>query len=398
MSALVAELWAWYGLTIFVIGARLASRRLLYGTFTKLGADDYIMVLVLISFTVLSVGVHILTYTPTNLIDPSDPVDLTPDTVKTRIFGSKMVIVVEQMQILTIWSVKACLLVMYHRLTTSLSHNMVVKLVAAYVAVGFIVMEVLFFGVWCRPFWHYWQVPNDSLECTAEHNHMITNAVVNISSDIMIIMLPMPIFIRAKLKLKRKLTLIGVFALGAFTILSAILNKYYSFSQTYGTEWIYWYIREAATAIIVANLPLTWTLLQRLFNLGSFHSKSSNRRTTMGQGTSRFRSVYGNLSSRIREETQSVRGHTTKDPEFNSTDSQEQINGSYGIPLQIYQKNEVHITTEAAPDGDSSPKWNATAMGVTFAMESNSHAKSSDDQASNSETEHGVVTRAYHEV
>lgn len=68
-------------------------------------------------FTVLCVGVHVLTYTPTNLIDPSVRITLTPDNIQERVFGSKMVIVVEQMQIMTIWSVKTCLLVMYHRLT-----------------------------------------------------------------------------------------------------------------------------------------------------------------------------------------------------------------------------------------------------------------------------------------
>lgn len=225
---------------------------------------------------------------------------------------------------------------------------------------------------------------------------MITNAAFNLSSDIMIILLPMPIFVQAKLKLRRKLILIGVFALGFFTIMSAILNKYYSFSETYGTEWIYWYIREAATAIIVANLPLTWTLLQRLFNLGSFHGKSSDRRTTMGQGASRFRgSMYGNLHSHVRDEAPSLRSKNKHSSDFTSTNSQEYINGSPGIPLQIYQKSEVHVTTEAATEGSSSPHWNATVSGVTFAM---SHPRdSSDGRTSNGDTEHGVVTRAYHE-
>ncbi|PSR99077.1 hypothetical protein BD289DRAFT_424537 [Coniella lustricola] len=397
MSALVAELWVWYALVVVVVIARLASRRLLYGTFRQLGLDDYIMLVVVVLFTVLSVGVHILSFTPTNLIDPSVPVVLDDQTIKLREFGSKMVVVVEQMQISTIWSIKACLLILYHRLTTNLQHNLVVKIVAGYTVIGFIVMEILYFGVWCRPFYHYWQVPPQSIQCSAEHNHMITSAVLNISSDIMIMLLPMPIFVAAKLKLRRKLTLIGVFALGAFTILSAILNKYYSFSQTYGTEWIYWYIREAATAIIVANLPLTWTLLQRLFNIGSFHNKSSNRRTTTGGGQSRFRSVYGNLGSRTGEEHRTVRDKDAIDLELSSSESQEHINESFGIPLQIYQKNEVHITSEAAPQG-AAQQWNASTAGVTFALEGTSGTESDIDQDAESRTKHGVSTRAYHGV
>jgi hypothetical protein len=55
-------------------------------------------------------------------------------------------------------------------------------------------------------------------QCSAATNHLITNAVINITSDIMIILIPMPIFLKSQLPLKRKAVLIGVFALGAFTV------------------------------------------------------------------------------------------------------------------------------------------------------------------------------------
>jgi hypothetical protein len=47
---------------------------------------------------------------------------------------------------------------------------------------------------------------------------LITNAVLNISSDILIISIPLPIVITAQFPLKRKLVLSGVFALGMFTV------------------------------------------------------------------------------------------------------------------------------------------------------------------------------------
>lgn len=52
-----------------------------------------------------------------NLIDPNDTTELTPENIQERIYGSKMVLIVEQMQIATIWLMKACLLIMYGRLT-----------------------------------------------------------------------------------------------------------------------------------------------------------------------------------------------------------------------------------------------------------------------------------------
>ncbi|KAK9413286.1 hypothetical protein SUNI508_02485 [Seiridium unicorne] len=386
MSALVAELWTWLAVTIVVVIARILSRRMLYGSFRKLQIDDFIMVLAVVAAIVLSVGVYILTYTPSNLIRNVDEVDLTPDDIALREYGSKMVIVVEQMQIFVIWSVKVCLLIMYSRLTTSLKQNLFVKITAGYAALGFVVMEILFFAAWCRPFWHYWQVPTDNINCSMERDHLITNTVFNISSDLMIIALPMPVFFKAQLPPKRKAVLIGVFALGLFTILSAVLSKAYSFGDPYGTDWIVWYIREANTAIIVANLPFTWTLLQRIFNLRSFHGKSTGNTPA---ATSRFRSTYGNLTSHNRA------GEKRKDDlDISPSESQEQING-YGIALKIYQQNEVHITSEevdARSGHQTPPEGIPASAGASFAVNGNPTRHENDDMSSTQEVDMGTVT------
>jgi len=128
----------------------------------------------------------------------------------------------------------------------SLKNHVVVKIVAAYVGVSFVAMEILYFGVWCRQFPQYWAVPPKSstlinsypafrcslfflyqvqlltsdvaAQCSAATNHLITNAVLNISSDIMIICIPLPMLIQSQLPLKRKAVLCVVFALGVFTV------------------------------------------------------------------------------------------------------------------------------------------------------------------------------------
>lgn len=63
------------------------------------------------------VGMTIVSRTSSNLIDPSEHVILTSHEINERVFGSKMVLVVEQMQMITVWTTKACLLIMYNRLT-----------------------------------------------------------------------------------------------------------------------------------------------------------------------------------------------------------------------------------------------------------------------------------------
>lgn len=71
-----------------------------------------------ITNTVFMIGMSVISRTSSNLIDPNDDTELTPENIKERIVGSKWVLVVEQMQILTIWTVKICLLLMYNRLTS----------------------------------------------------------------------------------------------------------------------------------------------------------------------------------------------------------------------------------------------------------------------------------------
>ena len=44
----------------------------------------------------------------------------------------------------------------------SLKQNFAVKVLSGYVAATFVIMEILYLGVWCRPIQQYWAVPPDN--------------------------------------------------------------------------------------------------------------------------------------------------------------------------------------------------------------------------------------------
>ena len=142
---------------------------------------------------VVIASVNFVAQNDTNMVDPSEASrTFTDEEITARAHGSKIKLVSEQMQCLTIWLVKACILLMYHRLTyvvqkpyyfssfpipsgtffanrpylgsMSLSQNRAVKGVAIYVGASFMVMEILYLGVWCRPFTEYWAVPPENSE------------------------------------------------------------------------------------------------------------------------------------------------------------------------------------------------------------------------------------------
>jgi len=277
------------------------SRKIHLGSIRRLQYDDWIMGLfVTAAFTALIVCSNKYVKAQSNLLPPGfDVGSLTPHDLERRRYGSKLVMVVEQTQIAVIWACKATLLIMYNRLTrTALQNeNLAIKLLSAYVAFGFVVMEILYFTTWCRPVSQYWAVPEPtSSQCNALINHRITKAVFNLSSDIIMLVIALQMLIRSLLPMKRKVILCGIFSLGIFVIIASMLNSYHSFKNPYKQTWIFWYVRESSTAILVANLPYTWTVLRELFDLEKFNENSPPAWTFHSARTAKGRRTTQSLS------------------------------------------------------------------------------------------------------
>lgn len=127
------------------------------GSFKRFQADEYVMCVILGFYTTLIVTINIVAHTSSNLLPPGyDVAHMTQQDIDERTYGSKLILVVEESQCTVIWGAKACLLIMYLRLTKMRKENIMVKILAAYVAITFVVMEILYLGVWCRPFHDYW--------------------------------------------------------------------------------------------------------------------------------------------------------------------------------------------------------------------------------------------------
>ncbi|KAI8940167.1 hypothetical protein NX059_003874 [Plenodomus lindquistii] len=339
MSRLQPETGILYGVCWIVVVIRLVSRRIHRGNWKRLQWDDYLILLAMATFTVLIAVMHEIVKTNSNLIPPGDDVSqYTATEIDNRVYGSKLVLGVEQMQILTIWLIKSCLLIMYNRMTIVLPQHKIVIVTSIYVGVAFVVMEILYFGVWCRPFNQYWAVPPNSSQCSAATNHLITNAVFNISSDLIIISIPLPLLFKVRLPKKNKTILFVIFLIGAFTIVAAALNKYYSFTHPFGTEWTIWYIRESYTAMLCANLPLTYPLIQRVFGLRNWSDNDGNTYSHTIQDAHTTNASWGGApgTPRIPSGFRDV---------FRRTESQEDING--GLGKQKEDREEPTFITSA---------------------------------------------------
>jgi len=101
--------------------------------------------------------------------------------------------------------------------------------------------------------------------------------VFNVSSDILMLLIPIPFILQARVAPAKRAMLIGIFSLGAFVVLAAILNKAYNFTSPNATIYMLWDIRETSTAIYVANVMCWWPLLRKFFDLKSFLRASRNQ-------------------------------------------------------------------------------------------------------------------------
>lgn len=301
--------------------------------------------------TVLIAVMQAISKTNSNLIPPGDDIsNYSAAEIRSRIYGSKLVLVVEQMQILTIWLIKSCLLIMYNRMTSVLPQHKIVIATSIYVGLTFVTMEVLYLGVWCRPFSQYWAVPPNSSQCSAATNHLITNAVFNISSDLIIISIPMPLLFKVRLPKKNKTILFIIFLIGAFTIVASALNKYYSFTHPFGTEWTIWYLRESYTAILCANLPLTYPLIQRVFKLRNW-SNPSNATHTYNSTVEGPQTTHTSWSATPRTPQIPNGFHDV----FRRTESQEDMNGGLGKQREDYDQPRFNSNVVEMEERNSPP-------------------------------------------
>lgn len=199
-----------------------------------------------------------------NLYKPEDHPTFTPAEVKERIYGSKIVIVSEQAMLNLVYSIKACMLVMYTRLTLGLTTQRLVRYLSCYVAVGWLASQIAFFAA-CRPFKGYWGMPPPDPQCTTLEHYSIAQACFNISSDSLMLFVPLPLILRTTMPLKQKAVLSVIFSMGLFVIVAALLTKIFNLSNVWDPQYMLWYVREASVAVYVSNLPMIWPLLREWF-------------------------------------------------------------------------------------------------------------------------------------
>jgi hypothetical protein len=226
-----------------------------------------------------------------------------------------------------IYTIKTCMLIFYTRLTLGLMAQQLVKYLAIYVAIGWCASEIAFFTA-CRPFNGYWAMPPPDPQCTTLQHYALVQGCFNVSSDTLMLFIPLPLITRLSMPWKQKAVLLVIFSMGIFVILAALLTKIFNLTNIWDPTYMLWYTREASVAVFVSNLPMIWPLLREYFPVlraltpGQKSSSPIQRGSASGKirtkNTSSSRALSGSFGdSRI---TTTIKGTV-------SGDSMEELSG-----------------------------------------------------------------------
>lgn len=242
-----------------------------------------------------------------NLFPPGLEATFTQKDIEERIYGSKIVVISEQAMLNVIYTIKACMLLMYTRLTLGLRDGRMVRWLAAYVAIGWFATELAYFTA-CRPFSGYWALPPPDPQCTTLANYAIVQASFNISSDILMLGIPIPLIVRMKLPWRQKIVLVFIFSLGVFVVIAALLTKVFNLTDVYSPGYMLWYVREASVAVYVSNLPMIWPMLREWFPSLKYMSPGFGRSRYTGAGGKKVRRLKTARYGESQNSTRNLQG------------------------------------------------------------------------------------------
>ncbi len=103
-------------------------------------------------------------------------------------------------------------------------------------------------------------------QCWSYFNFEIVEGSFNISADLVVLLVAIPLLLKLRIPIQQKIILVGVFGMGAFVIAAAVLTKVYSLDPNLVSyAYLNWYFREASVSIYVTNLPAVWALVRDIF-------------------------------------------------------------------------------------------------------------------------------------
>ncbi|CZT13029.1 uncharacterized protein RAG0_16640 [Rhynchosporium agropyri] len=254
MDAL-SVVWACCSLAVVIMLARLVMGRYCK---TKWDSGDSLTAVAIVCVCILIAFTHVLIIWGTsNVADEYRKTHhFTQREILEREMGSKFTLVARVFYVILLWIQKTVLLMFYRHLVRDMSWGSVtMNVFGCMFALTFSASMISTF-VECRPFHLYWQVIPDPGNCSQAIAQLYIVGVSNMFTDLMLIFLPLPILVKVRLSIFKKLQLGFLFSIGfMIIIITAIRIPLTVGSKASETFRITWTTGEFLAATFVANAP-----------------------------------------------------------------------------------------------------------------------------------------------
>ncbi|KAI2469907.1 hypothetical protein F4781DRAFT_442290 [Annulohypoxylon bovei var. microspora] len=237
--------------------------------------------------------------------------------------------------------VKLAFLTQYYRVFSL--KNMRMTFIAAMIIIGCWSLSQVIVGIFtCNPVDGFWEKSSDS-KCISNYPQWYINAAGNITTDIVIFVLPLPVLRHLHMPRAQRLVLIGIFSLGLFTCaISVIRVKFlklggdFSYENVEGSSWS---IAELCSGVTCACLPTLRPLVSKWVPsfsdclhkpVMSYRRHSDSLKTAM-QRASRHIRLSSDASNMLRDAKSKEKLFYHVDIEARASDSADGSDGSDGL-------------------------------------------------------------------
>ncbi|KAM3534409.1 hypothetical protein MY4038_002374 [Beauveria bassiana] len=278
------EAWVEFAIGIAILFSRIAYRTKLVGR--NWTGDDYFAVAAVMFLAGETAMLHVIGLWGSIVgMTEEKALQLSEQEKEIIVKGAKADIAGWCLYITLIWCLKACMLFFYRRLTLdTFQKRLVLVAGVAWICSYVATIGVVLFR--CLPFHRNWQVyPYPGDECGTPNQIFLTLVITNVSTDLLILYIPLPLLWVVKIPLGKKIIYglwltTGIFVVVA-SLLRCILSIRYANEVDVSTIWA---IRETFVGIICVNAPILGPWLVKRCSLWAHSISFSSRRGSKNGG------------------------------------------------------------------------------------------------------------------
>ncbi|CZR58013.1 related to integral membrane protein PTH11 [Phialocephala subalpina] len=200
---------------VAIIAIRVCGR---YIRAEKVFIEDGIMMLAVTPLLIRMAFVHVVLKDGTNNTVTDG---LSTQDIRRREMGSQLVLAARVFYAAYLWAIKYSTSMFLRTLTESVwqrQHQKLLRYLHIFLGLTFLATVVVDLGA-CQPFNHYWQVvPDPGPACRTGSAHLYTMGVLNIVTNLVLIIFPIPVLWKAKISRKQKASIMARLALPLLSI------------------------------------------------------------------------------------------------------------------------------------------------------------------------------------